>query len=103
MKTLTGTEKQIAWAEKIRSEYLKWFDLAVAELDDDINDEDNDAETIEELKKDKAELVAAFSAVIEQKDSASWWIDRRTTDPAVVAGNFYKPSYLPAIRRLLRK
>lgn len=102
LATLTGSEKQIAWAEQIRSAYINWMDKAVEEIDEDIADENNVPEDIEELKERKASMIASFSTIVETKSSASWWINNRTTDPQVVAGGVYKPSYLAAIRKLIR-
>lgn len=102
LANLTGSEKQIAWAEDIRRNYVTWYEMALDEIDADIADEDNEEEDIAELTTEKASMVAAFARVIETHSSASWWIEHRTTDPKVVAGACYKPSYLSAIRKLIR-
>lgn len=69
--TLTGTEKQLAWAEQIRSAQMaalaKW-NAGAAEL---IADED--AENQPELTA----WVAKVSAAIERQTAAAWWIDHR--------------------------
>lgn len=103
MKELIGSEKQVKWANEIRAAYVRWFDLAMTELDEDIRDEDNDEEDIEELVAKKERIEAAFAGILDSQTSAAWWIDRRTTDPAIVAGSVYKPSYLNAISSLVRK
>lgn len=102
MKNLTGSEKQIAWANEIRANYTRWYDLAIADLDDDIADTENDEETIEDLTEQKDRIVSAFARILDEKTSAAWWIDHRASDPAVAAGSCYKPDYLSPILRLAK-
>ena len=103
MKELAGTPKQIAWANDIRSDMIRWYDLAIAELDEDIADEDNAPEVIEELTERRDQIVAGFSRIIDDIGSASWWIDHRCVDPARVAGIMYKPSYLYTVQQFVKR
>lgn len=68
---LTGSEKQIAWAESIRAglvpELVKRRDHYVAQAKAGAPDKDIDG------------LAAAFNDVINQP-SAGWWIDNRIMD-----------------------
>lgn len=103
MKELIGTEKQIKWAADIRSNMIRWYELAIAEIDADIADEDNDPEDIEELKERRERIVSGFSKIVESIDSASWWIDHRVADPARAAGSVYKPSYLVTVQQFVKR
>lgn len=103
MKELIGTEKQIAWASKIRDDMIRWYDLALAELDEDIADEDNPEEDIAELKERREQIVAGFSKIVETVDSASWWIDNRVADPTKLYTGFYKPQYLSTIQQFIKR
>ena len=103
MKKLAGTTKQIAWANDIRSDMIRWYDLAIAEIDEDIADEDNAPEDIEKLTERREQLVAGFSRIIDSIDSASWWIDHRCEDPARAAGIMYKPSYLATVQQFVKR
>ena len=103
MMELIGTEKQIAWAEQIRSDMVRWYEAALTELDADICDEENDPEDVAELQDRREQLTAGFSRIIDNADSASWWIDHRCVDPARAAGSMYKPSYLATVEQFVRK
>ena len=72
--SLTGTEKQIAWAERIRAEFVREWDGFIQAT----KDQHKDANT------NKAE---AFKAWMLSKDRAAFWIDNRLeldTSPAMI-------------------
>ena len=59
MTELTGTPKQIAWAEKIRADIIGKIDNMPAQN--------------EQYEQIKSQVLATLKSI----DSASWWIDRR--------------------------
>lgn len=73
MLKLTGTEKQVAWAESIRTDNIKTLERELAELKDREVREDWDysnitakiEKAIEELKNDTTHT------------EAKWWIEHR--------------------------
>lgn len=67
---LTGTQKRIAWAEKIRAELIN----KVNYLNSSLNHEDED----EKALSDKAFLL--FFQEWQKETDAKWWIDNRTTN-----------------------
>lgn len=103
MKELIGTEKQIKWAADIRSNMIRWYELAIAEIDEDIEDEEDIAEVVAELKERREQIVSGFSKIIETVDSASWWIDHRVSDPGKAYAGFYKPSYLATVEPFVKR
>ena len=60
---MTGTKKQILWAEDIREKFAKEY---IKEVEDHHDFSDDELEKIK--------------TVFEVKDSASWWIDIRMGD-----------------------
>lgn len=64
---LTGTEKQIAWAERVRISLLEKVEEL---LDKMLKSENPNLENIELARK-----------AIQAKTSASWWIDHRDSHP----------------------
>jgi hypothetical protein len=66
---LTGSEKQVAWAERIRIQLLSGLEELAARM----------AERPENMKKVGITLEQVDEAMkaIQQKTSASWWIDHR--------------------------
>lgn len=72
LPTLTGSEKQIAWAERIRAAF-------VARMTDEI------AKNARVLSREDAERAAqqaewtraALTAAVSAQTSAAWWIDHR--------------------------
>ena len=105
MKELTGTEKQIAWANDIREEMLRIYENALAAIDYEIDDEDNDEDTIEEFKSERAKLAAEFDEIISGQDSAAWWIDHRIAPPIKTGLSTvgYNDGCLYAIRSFLKR
>lgn len=71
---MNGTEKQIKWAEDIRREAIGWVERNVQILKEDGLPED--------YAKDLQERV---SALIEGKQEAKWWIDRRKLQMGIPA------------------
>jgi len=76
MKELTGTEKQIRWAEDIRAGIVDMYNHALAHIDYNLADED-DASYIEEFTQRRERYVRQFSEILETKTAAAWWIDHR--------------------------
>jgi len=64
MATLTGSEKQIAWAERIRAERIQCIAA--------------DADTYSKEEPEfREELLAALAAFVATVAPASWWIEHR--------------------------
>jgi hypothetical protein len=77
--TLTGSEKQVAWAEKIRATML-------SEMQDFIESfmvAGRKAGHTDDVLRAAPAYVAITAALakIEAQTSASWWIDRRSEYP----------------------
>lgn len=70
LPALEGTEKQIAWAERIRIKMLDELDVMVTKAS-----ENRDA-ILKEYKITLEDIDAAVRS-IQAKTSASWWIDHR--------------------------
>lgn len=67
---LSGTEKQVAWANSIRLEKLAEIDKTVAEI------KAVPASATEKGQRNMGKLDGVVGA-IRSKESASWWIDAR--------------------------
>lgn len=85
--TLTGSEKQIAWAEKIRDEFIAWQTGILTRSEKDLARElarpKPDAEAVDEYQRfvdtDRAALDAAHRQI-----SAIFWIDSRSQSKATI-------------------
>jgi hypothetical protein len=87
MQTLTGTDKQIAWAEKIRAEKLVEMRTFI---DSFLVAGRKAGHSDDELTSAPAYVaITAALAKIEAQDSASWWIDHRSD---------YAPTLLKSMR-----
>lgn len=87
--TLTGTEKQVAWAEKIRGEFISWQTSLLARSEKDLAREINrgDKADPEDLayaqecaNNDRTALDAAH-----RQTSATFWIETRGQTKTTVA------------------
>jgi len=78
MKELTGTEKQIRWAEDIRTGIVDIYNRALAHIDYNLSDED-DASYIEEFTQRRERYVRQFAEILDTKTSAAWWIEHRVS------------------------
>ena len=67
LPALTGSEKQIAWAETIRSNIIRNLDRIVAQA----------SENKASLAVDLEDALKVAIATIKAVDSAKWWIDHR--------------------------
>ncbi len=77
---LTGSEKQIAWAERIRAEVLASIDQFFAAAR-------REAEKMNEVAKLEIEMTRQYQPLIvrvRSQTSASWWIDHRGESAATV-------------------
>jgi hypothetical protein len=85
--TMTGSEKQIAWAEKIRDEFLAWqvamLERSEKDLARELAQSRPDPEAVDEYRQfvdvDRAALDAA-----RRQTSAAFWIDSRSQAKATV-------------------
>lgn len=75
---LTGSPKQIVWAEQIRAskakeigEYLEQAKVAC------------DAETLKRIER-------VLGYILQNKGKASWWIDNRNNSPAILIRNNFR-------------
>lgn len=73
---LVGSEKQIAWAEKIRAAFLRDIKYAKGVYS-------NQPDTIAVIEK-------TSSYIFETKSEAKWWIENRDTDAVRLVATIYK-------------
>lgn len=80
MPSLIGTEKQVAWAEKIRGEWLTWQTSLLARSEKDLAYEAGRPNADPDDVAYAEECVAADRAALEaagRQTSAAFWIDSR--------------------------
>ena len=65
MPMLKGSDKQIAWARKVRAQYVSKWDAVLAQRAGA-----SDASQVERFR-------AAVATIVAQRTDASWWIDNR--------------------------
>lgn len=87
--TLTGSEKQIAWAEKIRAEFVAWqtrrLERDERELARELaRGERADAEALAEYRQFVADDRAALDGA-RRNTSSKFWIENRATSKELVA------------------
>ena len=70
---LTGTPKQVEWAERIRAHKLEELEAYYADLFARAKRAGQTAPPAEAIAKAKAQIVAKLN----RRTSASWWIDHR--------------------------
>lgn len=81
---LTGSDKQIAWADEIRSKLLEQANVMAQKVDEmfaRIEAKDFPADrTAEDIAKAVAELTANRTALTKLRsiEKAAWWIDHRS-------------------------
>jgi len=83
MKSLTGSEKQIAWAEEIRKEFFRLYDIGGTEMS--------------KVSEKRALRVIECREELETIDNSKWYIDhfaqilkeKRDTTKAVLIGFYY--------------
>ena len=79
LPTLVGSEKQIAWAEKIRNEYVKAAAKEAAEMEEAYQEaKARGWEQAEEVKEKLDRVYGAFCKAFFAEDSAKAWIDARS-------------------------
>ena len=77
---LTGSNKQIAWAMKIRQEFIDWGEsVSKPEIEDIIED----CEDYHRIVADMG-LVQAAMAFVLDKHSAHWWIESRNSINSII-------------------
>lgn len=81
MPTLTGTEKQIAWALEIRLQMINAYDQFTTQM-------------MRQAKPGMEELARGRFAVVRErllgKTAAAWWIDNRHQEPVTLAPILFK-------------
>lgn len=77
MKQLTGTEKQIRWAEDLRSRIVDMHEHALAHIDYELSDDGLSEEEIEAFTQRRERYVREFAEILGAATSAAWWIDHR--------------------------
>lgn len=82
---LTGSEKQVAWAETIRAQQIARVVEWAGRTHDEFGFDDSSSRIIAVLRRPdgKAKIDAAVES-IRQQSRASWWIDYRECKPAVL-------------------
>lgn len=68
---LQGSEKQVKWAEDIRSKFLKGIEKNIANLEEDIEDFDMEED------KEKLQFIKKLQEEIKKEESATFFIDNR--------------------------
>lgn len=88
MATMIGSEKQVAWAEKIRDEFVSWQTGILARSEKDLAREmaspKPDAEAVAEYQENVANDRAALDGA-RRNVSAKFWIENRSASKAQVA------------------
>lgn len=77
MQTLTGSEKQVAWAETVRADLLAQVDATIAKMDAANPNPDDKGRAVRE------QVIAARERMSRQT-SAAWWLDHRSDSPQMV-------------------
>ena len=72
LPTLTGTPKQIAWAETIRAEKIKKLNEILERIE-----ALKAKRTLTEIELEQDKKLKAFAAAYKNEDSAARWIDLR--------------------------
>lgn len=75
---LTGSPKQIAWAEQIRADQMKKIDAYLEQAKVAC-----DAETLKRIEN-------VLSYILQHKANAGWWIDNRKDSPAILIRNNFR-------------
>ena len=83
MPMLSGSEKQVLWAEEIRRDFLKKFDRVLEELHEGFDKDPQLAQALMDIVVDLQEEYFGCS-------SASWWIEHREDRLERIAGSRYK-------------
>ena len=78
MPELTGSPKQISWAEQIRSDQMKKIDAYLEQAKVAC-----DAETLKRIAR-------VLNYIRQHKAKASWWIDNRNNSPAILIRNNFR-------------
>lgn len=74
MKKLTGTEKQIVWANDIRAELVRVITAEIDKTDEKVSKHPRIAER---LREEARVSERALTWLLDNATSASWWIDNR--------------------------
>ena len=77
METLTGSEKQVAWATTIRAQLLADVDATIAKIDAANPNPDAKGQAV------RGQVLAARERLAQQT-SAAWFIDHRSDSPQMV-------------------
>ena len=78
LPSLVGSEKQIAWAEKIRNEYVKASDKLAAQFEESYQRaKARGREDADELKNKLDQVYSTFRQAFFAETSAKAWIDAR--------------------------
>lgn len=75
---LTGSPKQIAWAEQIRADQMKKIDAYLEQAKVAC-----DAETLKRIER-------VLSYIRQNMAKASWWVDNRNNSPAILIRNNFR-------------
>ena len=79
LPALIGSEKQIAWAEKIRNEYVKVATAIAAKMEEAYQEaKARGWEQAEEVKEKLDRVYSAFRKAFFAEESAKAWIDARS-------------------------
>ena len=79
MTTLTGSEKQVSWANDIREKLISKLNIATEMLSDTSFTDEIHPELVSAAK----EILPSIMADVESQESAKWFIDHRNFDNLV--------------------
>jgi|GEM_PF-981998 len=83
---LTGSEKQIAWAESIRMSSIEKFTRDVVGPDGTLSDMLQKLQSLQDAGTDTEKRGAEFALNLVREPNAKWWIDhRRDYTPGLLA------------------
>lgn len=84
---LTGSEKQIKWANEIRAKFLADLDTYVAETVSRAGGAISIGKADTEIVGDISDIFARFRDRLASQGQAAWWIDQRQ-------GSFFSPKLM---------
>lgn len=88
LPTLTGSQKQVAWAETIRAQQIARITEWAGRISADSFEDELSSRIIAVLRRpDGSEKIAAAVDHIKQQERASWWIDYRDGKPAILVSD----------------
>lgn len=89
LPALKGSVKQIAWAEKIRMDFVAKVDKAFDKLLERYEKQKAEDKVDEFIESDIKAIDITRKYTLEHSTSAAWWIDRRSSDFRITLNDVY--------------